>query len=415
MNVQGKGRRKFLKGSAGLVGLAWGGIQTASGQTAGSAAAATPPKDARAYGERSRFDDAGRQPTGAAPYGDSALVTPIQALTGILTPPALHFEMDHLAGVPDIDPQQHRLMIHGMVDRPLLFTLEELKRLPSVSRIHFLECNANSRPLQGPKADSVQQVHGKTSCSEWTGVLLSLLLQEAGVQKEASWIVGEGAEGNKYTKSLPLAKAMDDVLVAYGQNGEPVRPEQGFPLRLLVPGWEANYSTKWLRRIKVVDQPYMTQHESSHNANLHPDGKAYWFRFEMGVKSVITRPSGGQRLPGPGFDEIAGLAWSGGGTVRRVEVSTDGGRTWKDAELQQPVHRKAHTRFRFPWTWNGEEVILQSRCSDDQGEVQPTADQLAKIWGVSAEYFLGGGVDHVNAIQPWKVLRDGSVRNALFA
>ncbi|MBI2815585.1 MAG: sulfite dehydrogenase [Acidobacteria bacterium] len=415
MNAKESGRRKFLKGGVALAGLAVGGLRVASGQSSGAEAAASPHKDSRTYGERSRFDTAERQPTGAAPYGDTALVTPIQALTGIITPAGLHFVMDHLAGVPDIDPQQHRLMIHGMVDRPLIFTVEELKRLPSVSRIHFLECNANSRPLQGPKAESVQQVHGKTSCSEWTGVLLSLLLQEASVQAGASWLVSEGAEGNKYTKSLPLAKAMEDVLVAYGQNGEPVRPEQGFPLRLLVPGWEANYSTKWLRRIKIVDQPYMTQHESTHNANLHPDGKAHWFRFEMGVKSVITRPCGGQKLPSPGFYEITGLAWSGGGTVRKVEVSTDGGRTWKNAELQQPVHRKAHTRFRLPWTWDGNETILQSRCTDDQGEMQPTIAELAKIWEVSTDYFLGSGVDHFNAIQPWKVNRDGSVHNALFS
>ncbi len=220
--------------------------------------------------------------------------------------------MDHVNGIPDIDPQKHRLLLHGMVDRPLTFTMEEIRRLPSISRVYYLECNANSRPLRDENKDSVQMVHGRTSCSEWTGVLLSVLLKECGVQRGASWIVAEGSESNKYTMSIPLGKAMDDILVAYAQNGEPVRPQQGYPLRLVVPGWEAIRSVKWLSRIKVVDQPAMAWHETGNNADTRPDGKGLWFRFELGPKSVITRPSGGQRLPGPGFYEITGLAWTGG-------------------------------------------------------------------------------------------------------
>ena len=345
-------------------------------------------------------------------------MTPLQDSIGIITPSSLHYVTTHGYDPPDIDPRQHRLLIHGMVDRPLIFTLEELKRLPSVSRIHFLECAGNSdldRDDQA-NAETVQETHGQTSCSEWTGVLLSLLLKEAGVQKGASWLVAEGADAGKHTKSIPLEKAMDDVLVAYGQNGEAVRPEQGYPLRLLVPGWEGISNVKWLRRIKVVDQPYMTKWESTMYASLRPDGKARWFQFEMGPKSVITFPSGGQRLPGRGFYEITGLAWSGGGAIRRVEVSTDGGRTWKDAQLQEPVLRMAHTRFRFPWNWDGEEAVLQSRCTDERGDVQPTLAELGKIWGVNPDYWQSttNRINHFNAIQPWKVTRDGSVHNAMF-
>jgi sulfane dehydrogenase subunit SoxC len=313
-------------------------------------------------------------------------------------------------------------MIHGLVDRPLIFTLEELERLPSVSRLHFVECHGNSAPTgptgaarKAPTA-TAQQTHGLTSCSEWTGVPLSLLLNEAGVQTGAGWVVAEGAEPEKHTKSIPLEKAMDDMLVAYGQNGEPLRPEQGYPLRLLVPGWQGINNVKWLRRIKVVDQPYMAMRESTKYPSLRLDGKSRWYEFEMGPKSVITRPSGGQRLLSHGFYEITGLAWSGGGAIRRVEVSTDGGRTWKDAQLEEPIARKAHTRFRLAWNWEGEETVLQSRCTDERGEIQPTLAELGRLWGVDLDYFQSNStvvMGNSNAVQPWKVRRDGSVYNAL--
>jgi len=401
------GRRQFLTGGA-LAGFVMGAIRSVRGQTAAPEAR---PKDNLAYGQTSRFDNTIRRapPRGSA-ITDTALMTPLQDLDGIITPSGLHFLMDHVNGIPEIDPQTHRLLMHGMVDRPLSFTMDEIKRLPSVSRVYFLECNANSRPLRDESKDSVQMVHGRTSCSEWTGVLLSVLLKECGVQRGASWIVAEGSESNKYTMSMPLAKAMDDILVAYAQNGEPVRPQQGYPLRLVVPGWEAIRSVKWLSRVKVADQPQMAWHETGNNADTRPDGKGLWFRFELGPKSVITRPSGGQRLL-PGFCEITGLAWTGGNIVRKVDVSTDGGRTYKEAELQQPVLRHAHTRFRFPWKWNGEEAVLQSRCTDERGEVQPTIAEAAKNLGVTPEYFYDA--DHFNGIQPWKVSRDGSVHNAL--
>jgi sulfane dehydrogenase subunit SoxC len=326
-----------------------------------------------------------------------------------------------------------------------------LKRFPSVSRIHFLQCagavagtrasihiqmfyqdpgqwralvrdpNATglSALMKNPDAialPSLGAMYWKTSCSEWTGVPLSVLLKEACVKKGASWVVAEGAETEKHTRSIPMNKAMADVIVAYGQNGEPVRPEQGYPLRLLVPGFEGNINVKWLRRIKVVDQPYMTISESTWYAALRPDGKGRWFQFEMPPHSVITFPSVGQQLSGRGFYEIRGLAWSGGGAIRRVEVSTDGGRSYKDAQLQEPVLRIAHTRFRFPWHWDGQEAVLQSRCTDELGQVQPTLAELSRIWGVNLDYWQSttNYINHFNPIQPWKVTREGSVHNALF-
>ncbi|OFW01461.1 MAG: sulfite dehydrogenase [Acidobacteria bacterium RIFCSPLOWO2_02_FULL_68_18] len=401
-------RRRFLTSGGALAGFVMGATRPGRSQTA----APYEPQGLLAYGQPSRFANLVRRTTGRpTTITDTALMTPLQELDGIITPSGLHYLMDHVNGIPDIDPRQHRLLLHGMVDRPLTFTMEELKRFPSVSRIHFLECNANSRPLRGPNRESVQLVHGRTSCSEWTGVLLSVLLAECGVQQQASWIVAEGSDSNRYTMSIPLGKALDDALVAYAQNGEPVRPHQGYPLRLVVPGWEAIRAVKWLRRVHVVDQPYMAWHESGNNADTRPDGKGLWFRFELGPKSVITRPSGGQHLPGPGFCEITGLAWSGGGIVRRVDVSTDGGRTYREAELQQPVLPHAHTRFRFPWRWNGEEAVLQSRCTDQRGEVQPTIEEAAKILNATIDYFYQA--DHFNGIQPWKIARDGSVTNAL--
>src|SRR5258705_6556302 len=319
-------RRQFLTGGVGLAGLVMGAVRSLRGQTATPAA---PPRDVLAYGQPSPFDNTIRRAPGqGTAIADTALMTPLQDLDGIITPSGLHFLMDHVKGIPNLDPTTHRLLMHGMVDRPLEFTLDEIKRLPSVSRVYFLECNANSRPLRGANGESVQLVHGRTSCSEWTGVLLSVLLKECGVQKAASWIVAEGEESNKYTMSIPLGKAMDDTLVAYSQNGEPVRPQQGYPVRLVVPGWEAIRAVKWLSRIKVVDQPAMAWHESGNNADTRPDGKGLWFRFELGPNSVITRPSGGQRLPGHGSYEITGLAWTGAGAVRKVEVSIDGGRSY---------------------------------------------------------------------------------------
>lgn len=331
--------------------------------------------------------------------------TPLQDLRGSITPSALHFERHH-AGIPEIDPAQHRLLIDGLVDRPLVVTMAEIERLPAVSRIYFLECSGNSRvkwsPAQ-PDTDA-QAAFGMTSCSEWTGVPLSVLLREAGVSAEARWLVAEGADACRMTRSVPLEKALDDTLVAYGQNGEALRPAQGYPLRLLIPGWEGNISIKWLRRLKLVDRPYMTREETSKYTDLMPNGEARQFTFAMDAKSVITRPSGGQRLDAPGFYQISGLAWSGRGRVRRVEVSTDGGRSWVEAQLQEPVLPLAHTRFRFDWTWDGSDTTLASRCIDETGNVQPTRGALVAVRGTQSSY-------HNNAIQGWRVRPDGAVEN----
>jgi len=287
----------------------------------------------------------------------------------------------------------------------MVFTMDDIKRFPSVSKIHVMECSGNGFRSRG-RAKTVQQGHGLVSCAEWTGVLLSVLLREAGVQPGAKWLVAEGSDAAKMTRSIPLTKAMNDVLLAYGQNGEALRPEQGYPLRLFNPGWEGNTSIKWLRRIKLVDQPYETREETSKYTDLMPDGTARQFTFEMDPKSLITFPSGGQVLPAPGFYEISGLAWSGRGAIRRVEVSTDGGATWQDAKLQEPVLPIAFTRFRLGWKWDGKEAVVQSRCTDEHGDVQPTLAQLVDVRGENWGY-------HFNAIQPWRILPDGSIQNAL--
>jgi len=400
-------RRRFLKGGVALgAALAAGAAQSAVGQPASDDPSRVVGSPMLPYGNRSRFEEGLRRkgpPQLPDEWGGN--FTPLDETLGIITPSALHYEVCR-GGVPEIDPRKHRLLIHGMVDRPLILTMDEIKRLPSTSRILFLECSGNSRSeWRAPQAaPSVQFTHGCTSCSEWTGVALSLLLREAGAHKGATWIVAEGGDATGNERSIPMAKAMDDVLVAYGQNGEAPRPGNGYPLRLIVPGWEGNVNVKWLRRIKVVDKPYMTRMESPDHTSLMPDGKARQFMFVMEAKSVITFPSGGQRLPGPGFHEIRGLAWSGRGLVRRVEVSKDAGKTWQNAKLQEPVLRFAHTRFRLDWRWDGRPVILQSRCIDETGYVQPTLAELAKVRGLNSVY-------HNNAIQSWKVAADGSVHN----
>jgi sulfane dehydrogenase subunit SoxC len=415
MNHRDHGRRQFIRSGIALTGLAAGaGFGTASAQTADSAA---PAKDLEAYGERSRFVTSVRlfpPPFNPNPFGlTEHLYTPLQDSIGIITPASLHYTMGHAPFyVPDINPEQHRLMIHGMVDRPLLLSLAELKRLPSVTRVHYIECNGN-KPV--PQFKTVQRASGLTSCSEWTGVPLSLLLKQAGVHNGAKWIIAEGTEDNKGTMSLPMSKAMDDMLVAYGQNGEPVRPQNGFPLRLLVPGFEGLCNVKWLRRIKVVDEFYMTYNEFGRYTSVDPKSVKP-LPFIQGPKSVITFPSGEQQLPERGHYQITGLAWSGGGAIRKVEVSINGGRTWKTAEIQSPIYRMAHTRFGMDWNWDGEECVLMSRCTDDLGQVQPTAAEFARFFNETTEnLFAHPGVmtGHNNFILPWKVDRDGKVQNGL--
>ncbi len=330
-------------------------------------------------------------------------LTPHQALHGIITPSALHFERHH-NGVPTVDPDRHRLLIHGLVERPLMFSMNDLMRFPSVTRTLFIECSGNSgKEWKGPTGKTVQDTHGLMSTSEWTGVPLATVLAEAGIKSEAAWVLAEGSDAAALTRSLPLAEVLKDALLCYGQNGEALRPEQGYPLRLVIPGWEGNTCIKWLRRLKLGTAPFMTREETSRYTDLMPDGTARQFTFVMEAKSVMTSPSGGQRIE-PGFVEIRGLAWSGRGSVKAVEVSTDGGRTWQQAQLQEPVLPHCHTRFRLGWRWNGEETILQSRCADETGYIQPTRAALVAARGVHSSY-------HYNAIQSWKVDREGQVSN----
>jgi sulfane dehydrogenase subunit SoxC len=334
----------------------------------------------------------------------TATRTPLQSLFGSVTPNGLFFERHH-AGVPAIDPQQHRLMIHGLVDRPLLLSMKDLMRFPSVSRVHFIECSGNSASeWKGPGKGTVQDLHGLISNAEWTGVLLSTVLAEAGLQPSATWLLAEGADAAGMTRSVPIEKALDDAILVYGQNGEMLRPEQGYPLRLLLPGYEGNMSIKWLRRLKLGDEPFQTREETSKYTDLMPDGSARQFTFEMDAKSVITSPSAGMRLSEKGFHEITGMAWSGRGRIARVDISTDGGRQWREAILDGPTQNRAVTRFRFPWSWDAEPAILQSRAVDETGYVQPGRRELIAARGANSFY-------HYNGIQSWRIDADGSVSN----
>ena len=337
--------------------------------------------------------------------GSGASRTPLEALEGTITPSGLHFERHH-SGVPDIDPAAHRLLVHGMVRRSLVFTVESLLRYPMVSRTVFVECSGNSLQLYQPAPAPLTagQIHGLVSSSEWTGVPLSFLLGEAEVESGATWLLAEGADAAAMSRSIPMAKAMDDALLALFQNGERLRPENGYPVRLLLPGWEGNMSVKWLRRIKVTDAPTMTKDETSKYSDLQADGKALLFTYPMAVKSVITRPSPGWRPGGPGLYDVSGLAWSGNGTIKRVDVSADGGRTWAEATLVTPVLPHALTRFRIPWKWDGQPTVLKSRAHDSAGDVQPTREHFIAKHGANAVY-------HYNAIQAWQVAANGEVKN----
>jgi sulfane dehydrogenase subunit SoxC len=395
------GRRRFLARGASLIAMGSAfliGKGTAAFPKTGSDAMLVPGSPARSYGERSRFESASRS------AGDWHSLTPLQDLHGVVTPSSLHFERHH-NGVPAIDPSRHRLLIHGLVARPLLLTVEELHRFPSVSRLAFIECAGNSRHgWDDAQNSTVQELHGLTSTSEWTGVKLATLLEAAGLKAEGAWVLAEGGDAAGLTRSVPLtADVLSDAIVCYGQNGEALRPEQGYPIRLLLPGFEGNINVKWLRRLKVGRVPFMTRWETSKYTDLMPDGTAYQFSLAMEAKSVITSPSGGQEIR-PGFHEIRGLAWSGRGRVVKVEVTVDRSRTWRTADLQEPVLSKCHTRFRFPWTWDGQETVLQSRCVDQTGYRQPSRDALIKVRGTHSSY-------HYNGIQCWKIERDGRVKN----
>lgn len=360
----------------------------------------------RPYGYRSPFERGVVRSLSRGQHPDTGSAhTPLQDLYGIVTPSALHFERIH-SGVPTINPARHEIMVHGLVDRPLIFAMRDLERMPSVSRVHFIECAGNSGGEQdGFPGNTPEESHGLLSCSEWTGVLLSTLLEQTGIKPTAKWILAEGADACRMARSLPLEKALDDIIVAYGQNGEALRPEQGYPVRLVVPGWEGNVNVKWLHRLQVLDQPAMTAWETAWYTDLLPDGKARQFTFVMQAKSVITRPAGGQRLGGPGFYEITGIAWSGSGKIASVEVSTDGGQRWEKATLQEPVQNRAFARFGLPWNWNGSETTISSRCTDSTGYLQPTREQIVAARGLNA-------TDHYNGIKSWRIHASGEITHA---
>jgi sulfane dehydrogenase subunit SoxC len=405
-------RRRFLEWSIGL--LAASGVMTRRQEASATEPPEVPPwmKSPGAgftdYGVPAKYESKvtrtfGRSQPGTT--GSGAIRTPLEALEGTITPSGLHFERSH-SGVPDIDPAKHRLLIHGMVKRPLVFTVDALLRYPMVSRVHFIECAGNSQLLYQPTPPTltVGQTHGLVSCSEWTGVPLRLLLEEAGVERGAPWILAEGADAAAMSRSIPMAKAMDDALLALFQNGERLRPENGYPVRLFLPGWEGNMSVKWLRRLKVVPAPIMTKDETSRYTDLQADGKSLMFTYPIEVKSVITRPSHGMSLPAPGLYQVSGLAWSGEGTIRKVEVTTDGGRSWMTAALGQPVLPRALTRFRLPWRWDGSATVLKSRAIDDAGNVQPEREAFIAQHGNNAIF-------HCNAIQAWSVAASGEVKH----
>ena len=386
-------RRTLLTGAAGVVAL---------GKTAAGAPQAAPDptkvrgKPSRALGQRAP----GEKPQRLV-RGPTSSSTPHQDLVGTITPADLHFERHH-GGVPEIDPKSYSLLVHGMVERPTVFTLADLKRFPAISRVHFLECSGNF----GGRTESVQitpqQLAPLTSNSEWTGVALATIFREVGVKPQAKWFLAEGQDAALLTRSIPIAKAFDDALIAYGQNGEAIRPEQGYPARLFLPGWEGNSNVKWLRRIELSDRPFMTREETSKYTEPMADGSARMFSFLMDARSLITYPSYPVTLT-RGWVEINGIAWTGSGKIARVDVSTDGGATWTAAKLQEPVLPKAHTRFRHLWNWTGGDTVILSRAVDETGYTQPTRETLIKSRGVSGVGY------HINPVTGWRVRQDGTV------
>jgi sulfane dehydrogenase subunit SoxC len=408
-------RRRFLRRSAAIGSATLLGISVRS---AGASDANNLPPNIPEW-MKVPGDPMGSQPYGAPSPFEKKVVknvrkdlpqylsasgrTPIQELDGIITPNGLFYERHH-AGVPIIDPSQHRLMLHGLVKRPMIFRVEDIRRFPSMSRIYFLECSGNPG-YKKPYGKTASDLVGLLSCAEWTGVSLRLVLEEAGLRPQAKWVVAEGADAAAMTRSIPIEKCLDDAMIVYSQNGERLRPQQGYPLRLILPGFEGNMNIKWLRRLHVISEPAYSREETSKYSDLMPDGTAREFSFVMEAKSIILRPSGGQRLSGTGFQEITGIAWSGRGRIKRVDVSVDEGRNWREAQLQEPILTRALTRFRLPWRWNGQPTIIQSRAIDETGYVQPTLDELIAERGENFFY-------HNNAIWPWRIAASGEVSNA---
>jgi sulfane dehydrogenase subunit SoxC len=415
--IGGRLSRRALMRSAGLFAGAAIGVpvlrglaQATSPRAVGAALPVTPsaPADptrvpglpSGPLGLRSPFENPALTPIGVT-TGSS--LTPLQALSGTITPSDLHFERHH-NGIAIIDPAKYALTIHGFVDSPVTFTLAELKRFPAVTRVHFVDCSGNGRAAyRTPRPDMTPQlVDGLTSNSEWTGVPVSTLLREAGVQAKGTWVLAEGGDAARLSRSVPMPKMLDDAFVAYAQNGEPVRAANGYPARLILPGYEGNMNIKWLRRLEVISEPNMSRDETAKYTDPLPDGTSRQFSFIIDAKSIITSPAYPERLTGAGWWPVTGIAWSGRGRIRGVDVSTDGGRRWVAAELIGPVYPNAHTRFQFMWKWDGRPAVVMSRAVDETGYVQPTLEVFTRVRGPGTDF-------HFNAIRSWAVAGDGSV------
>jgi sulfane dehydrogenase subunit SoxC len=413
-----RSRRRFLTDSTAIIGSAVAAAAVPAGALADDKAPSNgnlPPNvpewmkapgadvGSQPYGTPSPFEKnvIRNIPKNQPQYTSSASRTPIQDLDGIITPNGLFYERHH-GGIPEIDPAQHRLMIHGLVDKPLVLTVEDVRRFPSQSHIHFLECSGNPS-YTAMNGKTASDLVGLVSCGEWTGVPMKLLLQEAGLKPGAKWVIAEGADAAAMTRSIPIEKCLGDAMIVYSQNGERLRPAQGYPLRVFLPGFEGNMNIKWVRRLHVTDEPVYSREETSKYTDLLPSGKARQFTFYMEAKSIITRPSGTQKIE-KGFNEISGIAWSGHGKIAKVDISVDGGKSWKAASLQEPVLSRALTRFRLPWTWDGSPALIMSRATDETGYVQPSFEELTKPRGLNSFY-------HNNAIMRWKIAANGEVTN----
>jgi len=404
-------RRRFLTASAGIAGI------VAAGRAAAETLADVPPREVGAplsghsgrsqYVQMSRIPEAGPGMRNVDPTDAINSKTPLQKLVGIITPSDLHYERSH-SGVPDLDPAKHRLLIHGMAQKALVLTLDDLKAMPSVSRIAFIECSGNGWEnwKEADETLTVQNTHGLISTQEWTGVPLAFLIDLIGKERGSTWMLAEGGDAAGLARSIPLTdEIMNEAIIAYAQNGEPLRPAHGFPFRLLIPGWEGNLSVKWLRRLKFGDQPFMTRWETARYTSLMANGKARQFQLRQEINSVITSPSGMMEIR-PGYNRITGLAWSGHGKIEKVEISTDAGKTWKDARLNHPVLPKAQARFQMDWEWDGKPTKIVSRSTDEKANVQPDRKSLIDQMGTNALF-------HYNAQQTWSVDAAGRVRNVL--
>ena len=409
-------RRQALAGMAGMVGVvaaaATGSVRAQDDSPADPTKIMGAPADE--LGERSAFEQPQRLAVGNRPQGPNVSLSPLGDLDGIITPSDLHYEIHH-NGVPEINPTAYKLLVHGMVERPMVFSLADLQRFPRVSRILFLECSGNTggHTLQPGENDTAQTVCGLLSGVQWFGVSLATIFAEVGISPKATWALFEGMDGTVLTRSWPLDKLWwGEAMLVFGQNGEALRPSAGYPLRLIVPGTEGNANVKWLRRIEISDQPWQTRFETARYSDIRcdDDGECTVSQFSFGLdaKSVITWPSGGQTISSPGLCEIRGLAWTGRGSIARVEVSVDGGESWTLASLDQPVLPKALTRFRYPWQWNGDDTIIMSRTTDSTGYLQPSREQILERRGGGQTFY------HANPIIPWRVNPDGTVTSGHF-